>query len=200
MMREPNAISVLIFDEKTSSPTELFYQELKNYGYNVAANVPVDTDIVAEAQKHKADLLLFNLQALSAELLFSLNELKQVDPKPVVIFSDQDAPDAIDSAVQAGVSAYVVGDLGSGRLNSVAQVALARFKEFQRLNTELEQAKCKLEERKLIEKAKGLLMKHQSVSEDIAFKRLRKSAMDKGQTMATAAQKVIDVLTMLDAN
>src|SRR6266851_1760009 len=81
------------------------------------------------------------------------------EPRPIVMFASDDAPDTIRDAVRAGVSAYVVDGLDAARVKSIVEVAVARFDEYQRLRTELADANSKLSERKLVERAKGILMK-----------------------------------------
>lgn len=195
-----NNISVLFFHETGLLPPESFYQEVCKHGYELVGKLSCDTDIIAESLKHNPDLLVFNLGSMAPEILFSLNELKLVSPKPIIVFSSQESPDAMKEATLSGVSAYVVGTMDHQRFKSVAHVALIRFEEYRKLSSELAQTKCKLADRKLIDKAKGLLMEHQSMTEDIAFKHLRKSAMNKGQTLAEASQSIIDVLALFDRN
>jgi len=103
--------------------------------------------------------------------------------------------------VRAGVSAYVVDGMDSSRVNSIVEVACARFdeyqREFQRLKIELAEANLKLSDRKLIERAKGLLMHSRGLTEDEAYHALRKLAMAKKQRLGDIAQQVIDTAELL---
>jgi two-component system, response regulator / RNA-binding antiterminator len=104
---------------------------------------------------------------------------------------------AIRDAVRAGVSAYVVDGLDSSRVNSIVEVACARFEEFQRVKIELAEANLKLSDRKLVERAKGLLMQSRGLSEDEAYHALRKLAMSKKVRLGEVAQQVIESAELL---
>ena len=110
--------------------------------------------------------------------------------------SDSDGA-AIREAVRVGISAYVVNGLDAGRVNSIVEVACARFDELQRLKDELADANLKLTERKQVERAKGLLMQSRGISEDEAYHALRKLAMSKKQRLGDVAQQLIDTAALL---
>jgi response regulator NasT len=114
-----------------------------------------------------------------------------------VIAVDRSDSESIRAAVQAGVSAYVVGGLSPERVRPVLEVAIARFNEFQALRRELESAKSSLEERKVIERAKGILMKSRRLAEDEAFRLMRKMAMDRKVRLADVAREVIAAAEIL---
>jgi response regulator NasT len=107
------------------------------------------------------------------------------------MFASDGAPETIREAVRAGVSAYVVDGLDKDRIKGIIDVAVARFEDFQRLREELADATQKLSERKVVERAKGLLMKTRGLDEEAAFALLRKTAMDRKLTLAEVAQLII---------
>jgi response regulator NasT len=113
------------------------------------------------------------------------------------MFSSDAGGDSIRDAVRAGVSAYVVDGMDASRVSSIVEVACARFEEFQRLRIELAEANLKLSERKLVERAKGLLMQSRGLSEDDAYHALRKLAMAKKQRLGETAQQLIDAASLL---
>jgi response regulator NasT len=113
------------------------------------------------------------------------------------MFSADRGGEAIRQAVRAGVSAYVVDGMDAGRVSTIVEVACARFEEFQRLKIELAEANLKLSERKLVERAKGLLMQSRGLSEDDAYHALRKLAMSKKLRIGDVAQQVIDTAELL---
>lgn len=121
-------------------------------------------------------------------------------PLPIVIFVENDSLNVIQNAMKAGVSAYVVHETLPQRVKSVISVANARFKETQSLRNELKQAKTQLESRKLIERAKGLLMEQKQISEKQAFNTLRKMAMNQGNSLAMVAKNIIDVCEVLSTS
>jgi|GEM_PF-169021 len=174
------------------------HNTLENYGYAVVTRLPVQADLVALLANIEVDIVIINVYTLEPDVILGMKALHKVNPHPVIIVSQQDAHEIITLAVKSGVSAYVVDDIEPQRLPSVITVAKARFDEFQLLRQELMVTKDKLANRKLLERAKGLLMKHRNISEDAAFASLRKMAMDKGQTIPVVAQNIIDVLTMIN--
>jgi two-component system, response regulator / RNA-binding antiterminator len=117
----------------------------------------------------------------------------------VVMFASDGAPETIRAATRAGVSAYVVDGLDPGRIKAIVDAAVARFEDFQALRTQLADANLKLAERKLVERAKGLLMKSRSLDEEAAYTALRKMAMDRKLKLAEVAQRVVDAADLLGA-
>jgi response regulator NasT len=113
------------------------------------------------------------------------------------MFADDDAAETIRMAVQAGVSAYVVGGLAAPRVKPIVEEALARFEELQRLQHELDMVKGQLADRKVIERAKGLLMKAKRLDEEIAYTQLRTMAMNRGKRIAEVAQNIVDAADLL---
>ena len=119
--------------------------------------------------------------------------------RPIVMFANDGAPATIRKAVRAGVSSYVVDGLDPARLGTIVEVAVARFENFQALRGQLADANLRLAERKLVDRAKGLLMKGRSRDEAAAYAMLRKMAMDRKLKLAEVAQRVIDAADLLGA-
>jgi response regulator NasT len=115
----------------------------------------------------------------------------------VVMFTHDDDTERMRTAIRAGVSAYVVGDLAGDRVKHIVDVAVLRFEQHQTLQRELDQTKTSLAERKLIERAKGILMRQRDCGEEQAFQALRKMAMDRNRRLAEVAQSVIDAAELL---
>ena len=127
------------------------------------------------------------------DTLACMRGISQGNPMPIVVFAECGDKISINDALQVGVSAYVVDGLSPKRLNSIVEVAIARFRQYQDLRHELETIKNKLEERKLIDRAKGVLMKQKGMSEDDAYRALRKMAMDWNIKIGEAARNIISV-------
>ena len=119
------------------------------------------------------------------------------NPRPIVLFTEDRANATIQAALKAGVSAYVVAGMQADRLQPILDVAVARFEREQALREELRDAQTKLVERKVVERAKGFLMQQKGVSEDEAFRLLRKLAMDRNAKLLEVAQQVVDVAKLL---
>jgi response regulator NasT len=125
------------------------------------------------------------------DTLESLRESTGANPRPVVMFVDRSAPGLAEQAVEAGVAAYVVDGLQPGRVRSVLEVAMRRFQLMQELRSDLQKARADLASRKVIDKAKGLLMKERGLEEEAAYRLLRKLAMDSGRPIGVVAAELL---------
>ncbi len=112
-----------------------------------------------------------------------MSEVNQLLPLPIIIFAENDSPNVIKKAIKSGVSAYIVSEIHPQRIKSIISVANERFKAVESLKNELKQAKTQLESRKLIERAKGLLMEQKQLTEKESYEALRKMAMNQGSTL-----------------
>jgi two-component system, response regulator / RNA-binding antiterminator len=119
------------------------------------------------------------------------------DPRPIVMFIHDSDKERIESAIQAGASAYVVGDISGERLTPVIDATVAKFEEFKSLRNELKLPKTKLDERKVIEHAKGLLMKQRNLDENEAYKLLRSMAMKRNMKLADLSNQLMEVASVL---
>jgi response regulator NasT len=117
--------------------------------------------------------------------------------RPIVLFTEDNDTSHVRDAIAAGVTAYVVAGLAPERVRPVLDVALARFQHEEHMRRELADARSQLSERKTIDRAKGLLMERQGLSEEEAYARLRKTAMDKGLKLSEVAQRILDVADLL---
>jgi response regulator NasT len=187
---------VLIVDESPER-TQLLREGLERAGYEVAAVLDSPIELLRAVEAIKPDAIIIDTESPSRDVLEHVVLITRDQPRPIVMFASDDAPDAIRKAVQAGVSAYVVDGLDPSRVKSIVEVAMARFGEHQRLRDELAEANQRLEERKLIERAKGILMKARGMDEDEAFQALRRMAMDRGKRLAEIAQQLIDMTDLL---
>jgi response regulator NasT len=147
----------------------------------------VDGDIAA----FSPDVIVVACESPDRDTLEGLREATEANPRPVVMFVDRSAPGLAEAAVEAGVAAYVVDGLASGRIRSVLEVAMSRFQLMQRLRGDLQKARADLASRKIIDRAKGLLMKERGLDEEAAYGALRKLAMDTGRPIAAVASDLI---------
>ena len=143
------------------------------------------------------DVILIDIELPDRDTLEQLRDVGQNQPRPIVMFAERSDPETTAAALRAGVSAYVVDDLNPRRLQPIMEVAIARFREYQALRRELEETRNRLAERKVIEKAKGLLMAQRNLSEEEAYQTLRKLAMDRNQRIGEVARTVTSLLEML---
>jgi response regulator NasT len=173
---------------------------LIDFDYFVTKHISFDEKLISELELNNPDILILSTEVLNDKTLKELAEINKLLPLPIVIFVEYDSPNVIQNAIKAGVSAYVVHETLPQRVKSVITIAYERFKEIQSLRNELQQAKTQLESRKLIERAKGLLMDQKQISEHQAFNTLRKMAMNQGNSIAMVAKNVIDVCEVLSTS
>jgi response regulator NasT len=137
------------------------------------------------------DVILIDLENPSRDVLEQMFQMSRVVKRPIAMFVDQSDRASIEAAVDAGVSAYIVGGLRKERVQNILDLCISRFNAFSRLESELEKTRSALEERKVIDRAKGILMKAKNLTEENAYALLRKTAMNENKKIAEVAQAVI---------
>jgi response regulator NasT len=145
----------------------------------------------SEAAAFKPDVIVIASESPDRDTLESLRDANAHNPRPVVMFVDKSAPGLAEAAVDAGVAAYVVDGLQENRVRPILEVAMSRFSMMQKLRGDLEKAQADLAARKSIERAKGLLMSERGLTEDEAFRMLRKLAMDTGRPLGAVATDLL---------
>lgn len=143
------------------------------------------------------DVVLVDISNPSRDVLEELAMASGPMERPVAMFVDRSDDGMTRAAIEAGVSAYVVDGLQPERLKPILDAAIHRFNMFQRMRTELAETKRALEERKVIDRAKGLLIKARGIDEDAAYALLRKTAMDQGKRVADVAQALVTAAGLL---
>jgi response regulator NasT len=187
---------ILVIDESQQRAVEICTGLIKA-GHQVAAVLPSALELIERIEEIKPDVILIETESPSRDTLEHLGVMNREMPRPVVMFSQDGDSQTIRAAVKAGVAAYVVDGFDIDRLKPVVDVAVARFDEHQALKQELAEASRKLSERKVIEKAKGILMKTRQLDEDAAYAALRKLAMEKAQPIAQVAANLVDMAELL---
>jgi response regulator NasT len=196
VLEEIGLLRVLVVDESRMRAADIC-AGLALAGHQVAAILPSALDLADQVGKLRPDVILIETDSPSRDTLEHLGVVNREAPRPVVIFARESDADVIRAAVRAGVSAYVVDGLDPQRIQPVIEVARARFEDYQALRRELADATQKLSERKLVERAKGILMKSRNMDEDAAYKALRRLAMDRGKPLAAVARDVVDMAQLL---
>lgn len=138
------------------------------------------------------DVIVCGLDDPSRDALEGMRALNRDEPRPVVLFAGKAEPEQIEAALEAGVAAYVVEGLAPARVRPVIEVAIRRFRAHQALREELAAARQHIEERKLVDRAKAVLMQKHRLTEPEAYRRLRRMAMDRGQKLAVVAAMLLD--------
>ena len=146
---------------------------------------------------HEPDIVLIDIDNPTRDMLEELTLASGPLERPVAMFVSGAAGDLAKTAVEAGVSAYVVDGLQPERIKPVMDTAIARFQMVRQMRTELAETRRALEERKVIDRAKGLLMKAKGLDEDAAYALLRKTAMDQGRRVAEVAEALVTASGLL---
>lgn len=189
-------LRVMVVDENAGR-SAILEQALVDNGYEVVARLNSPRNLAAEVAQVNPDVVIIDMQSPDRDTLESMRTVSRDQPRPIVMFAEKSDGDTIRSAVSAGVSAYVVDGMDASRLQPILEVAIARFREFQALRSELEDARSKLADRRDVDKAKGILMKQRGMSEDEAYKALRKMAMDRNVKIGEAARMLIAAAELL---
>ena len=170
---------------------------LEQVGCEVVAEVSEPRKLLAAVKARSPDVIIVNTASPSRDTLGHIAALFGTEPLPIVMFSSDPASDTIRAAVQAGVSAYIVDGLAPERVRPIIEVAMARFESQQAVRAELAQVKSKLSERKVVERAKGILMKARSIGEDEAYAALRKTAMERSLSIGEVSRQLLAVSDLL---
>jgi two-component system, response regulator / RNA-binding antiterminator len=166
-------------------------------GYNVIAVLPADSFLAQRISQLQPDMIIVDAHSDARDALEHVVVATRDERRPIVLFTEDNDTTHVKAAVAAGVSAYIVAGLAPDRIRPILDVALARFEHEQSLRDELQSAKSELQERKTIDRAKGMLMQRQGLSEQHAYDKLRKTAMDKGLKLHDVAQRILDVADLL---
>ncbi len=173
-------------------------------GFNLIAVLPADTFLRERLAQLDPDMVILDAESEARDALEHVVMATRDERRPIVMFTNDSDTSRVGEAVAAGVSAYIVAGLSSERIRPILDVAMARFQHEQGLRQQLAETRSELDlrttelqERKLIDRAKGLLMQRQTLTEQQAYERLRKAAMDKGLRLAEVAQRMLDVADLL---
>lgn len=195
-MPPAESLRVLLVDD-SEERVKVLRTGLEQAGHEVAAVISSPFDLLRAIESSKPDMIVIDTDSPSRDVIENLFTVTRTNPRPIVMFSHDSASETIRSATRAGVSAYVVDGLEAARVQPILEAAVARFEEFQGLRVQLAEANLKLEERKLVERAKGLLMKMRGLSEDEAYQLLRKQAMQQQLRLGEVAERLISAADLL---
>jgi response regulator NasT len=189
-------LRILLIDDNKQRAESLTIA-LDNSRYKVSHLASPSSGLLKQVEIIQPDIIVIDIESPSRDILESLNTISQYNPKPVVMFAEEQDTQAINMSIESGVSAYVVGDIQTERVKPILDAAVARFKEFQKLKNELTETKHELASRNLVDQAKRLLMSKKNLTEDQAYKAMRKTAMDTGQKLEDVAKTLMSLLNTL---
>lgn len=192
-------LSILVIDENAIRAS-IIEAGLREAGHELVTVVHDVRGIAQRIADTNPDVIVIDLENPNRDMLESMFQLSRVVKRPVAMFVDRSDAAAIERAIDAGVSAYVIDGLKQERVKPILDMAVSRFNAFARLTRELEQARDELENRKVIERAKGILMKSRNLSEEQAYALLRKTAMSGNRKIADVANSLVMAAGLLNTD
>ena len=189
-------LKVMIVDEVVER-AEVLQRALTQTGYEVIAYMPSTFDLHRQVRACQPDVVIIETDSPDRDTLENLCVVSRDEPRPVVMFTHDGDSEKIRAATDAGVSAYVVDGMSAERIGPIIDAAIARFEQYHALKRELDDIEEKLADRKVIERAKGILMKSRGLGEEEAYRALRKQAMENNARLAEVARQVVAVASLL---
>ncbi|WP_240954306.1 ANTAR domain-containing response regulator [Solimonas marina] len=175
-------------------------QALRATGHDVIARLSANEDLLAAVRRLRPDVILVDMDNPARDVLDNCAAVTQQVPRPIIFFARDSEPDTISRAVRAGVSAYIVDGMAAHRLKPILDVAIARFREHQKLRNELDDMRTRLADRRDVERAKAMLARVRKLDEAEAYALLRRSAMARRVTIGEAARTVLAAAELFDAD
>jgi response regulator NasT len=189
-------LRVLLVDDSVERRA-LIESSLAGVNCEVAGFASCSDNLLDRVQAVNPDVVIIDMESPGRDTLESLESVQCLAPRPIVMFSQDDDGATITRATRAGVSAYVVDGIGQKRVRPILDAAIERFQQFRDLQRELEKTRAQLEERKVLEKAKGILMTRRSMSEDEAYKAMRNLAMRSNKRLIEVAESIVSTASLL---
>jgi two-component system, response regulator / RNA-binding antiterminator len=186
----PDLLCILIVDQNANRATVL-EEGLREAGYDDVVVVREVHNLLRRIVEINPDVIFIDLENPHRDVLEQMFQVSRSVPRPIAMFVDQSDTATIEEAVDAGVATYIVDGLRKERIKPILDTTISRFNAFKRLKDQLDDAKQALEERKLIDRAKGILMTQRKLSEEDAYELLRKSAMNENRRLVEIAQSVL---------
>jgi len=187
---------IVIVDESPIRAA-ILQEGLREAGFTQVVHISEMQSLLARIYAVDPDIILIDLENPSRDVLEAMFQVSRAVKRPVAMFVDQSDSASIQASVEAGVSAYIVDGLKKERIKPILDLCVSRFNAFAKLQEELERTKSQLEDRKVIERAKGILMKVKGLTEDEAYVLLRSTAMREKKKIGEIAQSIITASEML---
>ncbi len=189
-------LTILVIDENAIRAS-IIEEGLREAGYQRVTVIHEVNGVARTIETLQPDVIFIDLENPNRDMMEHLFQLTRTVGRPIAMFVDRSDTASIEAAVEAGVSAYVVDGLKKERVKPILDMAVSRFNAFSRLQRELADARSALEERKVIERAKGILMRMRGLSEEEAFALLRQTAMNEKKKISEIAQSVVTAAGLL---
>jgi response regulator NasT len=187
---------IVIVDESPIRAA-ILQEGLREAGFTQVVHISEMQSLLARIYAVDPDIILIDLENPSRDVLEAMFQVSRAVRRPIAMFVDQSDSASIQASVEAGVSAYIVDGLKKERIKPILDLCVSRFNAFAKLQEELERTKSQLEDRKVIEKAKGILMRVKGLNEDEAYVLMRSTAMREKKKIGEIAQSIITASEML---
>ena len=194
---KPSSLNVLVIDENRIRAS-VIEDGLRDAGYVQVTIIADMNGLARKITEIDPDVIVIDLENPNRDMLESMFQISRAVERPIAMSVDKSDEASIEAAVDAGVSAYIVDGLKQERVRPILKMAISRFNAFSRLSRELEEARGELENRKLIDRAKAVLMRTRGLSEEEAYALLRRTAMGQNRKIVEIAQSLITAASLLD--
>jgi response regulator NasT len=196
MMAAESSPKIAIVDESPIRAA-ILEEGLRDAGFTDVVRIDEMQSLLSRIYALDPDVIVIDLENPSRDILEQMFQVSRAVRRPVAMFVDQSDAASIQASVDAGVSAYIVDGLKKERLKPILDLCISRFNAFAKLQDELDRTKSALEDRKVIERAKGILMKLKGLSEDEAYVLLRSTAMREKKKIGEIAQSILTASELL---
>ena len=190
-------LTILVIDDNTIRAS-IIEAGLRESGHSNVTTIHEVTGVARHIDRLQPDVIVIDLGNPNRDMLESMFQLSRSVKRPIAMFVDRSDQAMIVAAVEAGVSAYVVDGLKQERVKPILDMAISRFNAFSRMERELDDVRSELENRKVVDRAKGILMKSKAISEEEAYRLLRKTAMNQNRKIAEIAQSLVLAAGLLE--
>lgn len=196
----PGASLRMVLVDDDADRAAFVTQALRATGHDVVARLSANEDLLSAVRRLRPDVVLVDMDNPARDVLDSCAAVTQQVPRPIIFFARDSDPETIARAVRAGVSAYIVDGMAAHRLKPILDVAIARFREHQKLRGELDDMRTRLADRRDVERAKAMLARVRRLDEAAAYALLRRSAMARRVTIGEAARTVLAAAELFDTS
>ncbi len=195
-MAADSSFKIVIVDESPIRAA-ILKEGLRDAGFTSVEHIPEMHNLLARIYALDPDVILIDLENPSRDVLEQMFQVSRAVRRPIAMFVDQSDAASIQQSVEAGVSAYIVDGLRKERIKPILDLCISRFNAFSKLQDELDRTKSALEDRKVLDRAKGLLMKAKGLTEEEAYVLIRSTAMREKKKIGEIAQSIITAAELL---
>jgi len=195
-MAADSSFKIVIVDESPIRAA-ILKEGLRDAGFTSVEHIPEMHNILARIYALDPDVILIDLENPSRDVLEQMFQVSRAVRRPIAMFVDQSDAASIQQSVEAGVSAYIVDGLKKERIKPILDLCISRFNAFAKLQNELDRTKSALEDRKILDRAKGLLMKAKGLTEEEAYVLIRSTAMREKKKIGEIAQSIVTAAELL---